>query len=73
MQQMYNATKAWTPLDYSISQFVLHSVWLILVQWPGTYAHLDGIICGICFFTQHDNIDDTGYLPTDPEVCNYPK
>lgn len=68
-----NATKAWTLLDYSISQFVLHSVWLILVQWSGTYTHLDGIIFGICFFTQQNNIDDTVYLPNDPEVCNYLK
>lgn len=44
------ATKAWRIFDYSISQFVLHSVWLILVQWSGTYTHLDGIIFGICFF-----------------------
>lgn len=67
------ATKAWRIFDYSISQFVLHSVWLILVQWSGTYTHLDGIIFGICFFARQNNIDDTEYLPNDPEVCNYLK
>lgn len=67
------ATKAWRIFDYSISQFVLHSVWLILVQWSGTYTHLDGIIFGICFFARQNNIDDMECLPNDPEVCNYLK
>lgn len=48
-------------------------VWLILVQWSGTYTHLDGIIFGICFFARQNNIDDTECLPNDPEVCNYLK
>lgn len=70
---MVYISKAWRLFDYSISQFVLHSVWLILVQWSGTYTHLDGIIFGICFFARQNNIDDTECLPNDPEVCNYLK